>query len=36
MPEPRVLQLLPVGVAERPQGPTGSIADRGSVGGQWC
>jgi hypothetical protein len=36
MPEPRVLQLLPVRVAERPQGPTGSIADRGSVGGQWC
>jgi hypothetical protein len=36
MPEPRVLQLLPVGVAERPQGPMGSIADRGSVGGQWC
>jgi hypothetical protein len=35
MPEPRVLQLLPVGVAERPQGPTGSIADRGNIGGQW-
>jgi hypothetical protein len=30
MPEPRVLQQLLVGVAERPQGPTGSIADRGS------
>jgi hypothetical protein len=33
MSEPRVLQLLPVSVAERLQGPTGSIADRGSVGG---
>jgi hypothetical protein len=33
MPEPRLLQLLPVGVAKRPQGLFGSVADRGSVGG---
>jgi hypothetical protein len=33
MPEPRVMQLLSVGVAKRPQSPSSSIADRSSVGG---
>jgi hypothetical protein len=33
MPVLRVVQLLPVGVAERPQSLPSSIADQSSVGG---